>query len=65
MSKKFYELKKRRFRECESKRRYADKKAAVSQINAHKPNRGRHSRPEYLHAYHCTFCNGWHLSKGE
>lgn len=46
------------------KLRYPDKKAAVTQINRLKKVRGRHGRPEWLRAYHCDDCNGWHITKG-
>lgn len=46
------------------KNRYQDKKAAVSEINRLKKVRGRHGRPEWLRAYHCDDCNGWHITKG-
>ena len=46
------------------KLRYPDKKAAVSQINRLKKARGRHGRPEWLRAYYCEDCNGWHITKG-
>lgn len=52
------------FREksCEGKRRYADKRAAVSEINFIFKRRHRH-RPERLRAYPCKHCGGWHLTK--
>lgn len=45
------------------KTRYPDKRAAVSQINLNRPNRGRRGRAETLRAYHCEQCGGWHLTK--
>ena len=51
-------------RSC-GKQRYADKKSAVTKINALKKARGRHGRPEWLRAYPCPDCGGWHLTKGK
>ena len=48
---------------CESKVRYADKKAVQSAINAFANKRGRHGRPNALRAYPCPLCKGWHLTK--
>lgn len=44
---------------CDRKVRYADKKAAVSQINLIR----RLGRATELRAYPCPQCAGWHLSK--
>ena len=47
---------------CGQKTRYADKKAAVTQINW--LMRGhRRKRPEKLRAYPCPYCRGWHLAR--
>jgi len=49
---------------CNGKRRYDDKKAAVSEINRfRKTRRGAHGGPEDLRAYACPLCKSWHLSK--
>lgn len=47
---------------CRSKLRYADKKAAVSQIN--RLTRGHHRKGHHkqLSAYACLVCGGWHLT---
>ncbi len=37
---------------------YADKRAAISQLN-----RIRHARGVCLHAYHCSACCAWHIAK--
>ena len=44
---------------------YADKKAVISQLNRLMKKRGRRGRPEYLRAYYCDVCKGWHLTKNE
>lgn len=43
---------------------YADKKAALSQINRRMEGRQghRHGRPEFLRAYCCNKCGGWHIT---
>jgi hypothetical protein len=47
------------------KNRYPDKKSARTALNACLRQRGRHGRPEWLRAYHCPDCLGWHLTKGK
>lgn len=50
------------FGDC-GKRRYPDKKAAISAINAAWKRRGRGRRPKTeLRAYHCHECGGWHIT---
>lgn len=50
-------------RSCTSKRRYDDKKAAVSHINLML----RHGRgnTRHLRAYPCEECHGYHITKDE
>lgn len=48
---------------CLSKRRYEDKRAAQTALNAFEKKRGRHGRPDQLRAYACPECQGWHLTK--
>lgn len=50
--------------ECEGKARY-NKKAALSAVNRRTRGRSeyRHNRPDFLRAYPCPHCNGWHLTK--
>lgn len=53
--------------ECR-KRRYPDKKSAVSEINERTTGghwRSRRNRPAFLRAYHCDRCGGWHLTHKE
>jgi hypothetical protein len=47
------------------KLRYPDKKAAVTFLNSFRHERGRHGRPEWLRAYPCPDCGGWHVTKGK
>lgn len=55
---------------CHGKVYYASRKDAVTMMNHHM-NPGRHSdrprhrhgRPEFLRAYPCPDCGGWHLTK--
>lgn len=49
---------KRRIRRnaCEGKQRHPDKDSAIGHATAHK-----HRFKEYLRAYHCRFCKGWHV----
>ncbi len=46
------------------KNRYPDKKAAQTELNRLKNERGRHGRPEWLRTYPCPDCLGWHITKG-
>lgn len=48
---------------CSAKKRYPDKKTAVSAINFAWKRRQRKHRPKTdLRAYHCPDCNSWHLT---
>ncbi len=47
----------RRAKMCDDKRRYLDKKDALTTRNAILRKRGRHSRAEQLHAYPCPYCS--------
>lgn len=47
---------------CRSKRRYDDKRAALTALNQIMRSHRRH-RPEGLRAYPCPVCRGWHLTK--
>ena len=52
----------RQIKRCQSKLRYPDKKAAVSQLNRLvRRRRG----PKPVRAYYCGRCGGWHLTKQE
>lgn len=53
----------KRWAMCESKHRYADKKAAVSAVNFAMKFRRNHGRAESLRYYSCPYCRGWHLTK--
>ena len=51
---------------CGSKKRLPDKRAAQTAINQfNSRGHGRHGRPEWLRAYPCPICEGWHLTKGK
>ena len=39
---------------------YADKKAAISQMNV--VMRRKRNRPEHCRAYYCEVCAAWHLT---
>jgi hypothetical protein len=45
------------------KRRYMNKRDAITSRNHQLRKRGRHSRPMDLRAYPCPSCKGWHLTK--
>jgi len=45
-----------------TKHRYPDKKSALTAIN-HRLHGHQRNRPEYLRAYPCPDCRGWHLTK--
>lgn len=47
---------------CRRKRRYDDKKAALTARNGILGSH-RRNRPENLRAYPCPFCRGWHLTR--
>lgn len=49
---------------CTTKKRFPGEKSIRTFINRWLNSRGRHGRPEYLTAYGCPFCGGFHLSKG-
>lgn len=49
--------------QCGKKLRYADKRAAMSQINLLMKRRRNH--PEHLRAYACLYCGGWHITHKE
>lgn len=51
--------------ECLNKKRYDDKKAAMSELNLRVAGRSRRRRgkPVSLRAYACPHCRGWHLTK--
>lgn len=42
-----------------------DKRGIASFMNSFKKFRGRNGRTDKLRSYHCTLCNGWHLTKKE
>lgn len=49
-------------RGCTGKHRYPNKKSAATKLNRIMRSH-RRNRPDYLRAYHCEHCNGWHLTK--
>lgn len=50
---------------CTSKRRFDDKRAAVTAKNSWSRRRGRHGRAESVRIYPCPICKGWHMTKLE
>lgn len=48
------------------KRQYS-KRDAQTMVNQRTRGRSRyrHNRPDFLRAYHCPNCNGWHLTHQE
>jgi len=48
---------------CTGKRRFADKRAAVSALKLAMKKRGRHGRAEKLRIYDCPHCGGKHFTK--
>ena len=54
----------RRSRPTCHKFRYADKRAALTALNARTTGHQR-NRPSFLRAYPCPDCGGWHLTSKE